>query len=254
MTQFSYQLYSSRNFPPLEDTLKMLTDCGYAEVEGVGSMLADTSSLPALRASLDELGLRMPTTHVGLDLLQSDPRSVIDAAAILGIQDIYVPYLAEEQRPADAAGWEAFGKSLAETAQPIIDAGLVFGWHNHDFEFEDLGNGERPIDLMLGASESIHFEFDLAWAVRAGVDPAVWVKRYGSRVSSAHLKDIAPEGECADEDGWADLGHGVVDWTSLLPALIAGGTKHFVMEHDNPNDHRRFAERSIAAARQLAGA
>ena len=29
MTEFSYQLYSSRNFPPLADTLKMLGELGY---------------------------------------------------------------------------------------------------------------------------------------------------------------------------------------------------------------------------------
>ena len=30
MTDFSYQLYSSRNFPPLADTLKMLARLGYS--------------------------------------------------------------------------------------------------------------------------------------------------------------------------------------------------------------------------------
>lgn len=37
MTAFSYQLYSSRNFPPLAATLTMLADLGYAEVEGYGA-------------------------------------------------------------------------------------------------------------------------------------------------------------------------------------------------------------------------
>lgn len=254
MTDFSYQLYSSRNFPPLEDTLKMLAVAGYAEVEGVGSMFDDPGTLPALRDTLDANGLRMSTTHAGLDMLQSDPDRIIEAARVLGIQDIYVPYLAEENRPGDAQGWADFGKTLSEAAKPIVDAGLLFGWHNHDFEFADLGGSDRPIDLLLAASDAIHFEFDLAWGVRAGIDPAIWVERYGSRISSAHLKDIAPAGECTDEDGWADLGYGVVDWSSLLPALIAGGTKHFVMEHDNPNDHQRFAKRSIESARKFAGA
>lgn len=230
----------------------MLADAGYAEVEGVGSMLHDLDALPALRDILDSNGLKMTTSHVSLEALRDDPARVISAAGSLGIQHLYVPYLAAEARPDDAAGWAAFGGSLAELSGPVIDAGLVFGWHNHDFEFLDLGNGERPIDLILAASDAISFEFDLAWAVRAGADPAIWVERYGSRITSAHLKDIAPEGECEDEDGWADLGYGVVAWESLLPALIAGGTQHFVMEHDNPSDHQRFARRSIETARNLA--
>ena len=32
-------------------------------------------------------------------------------------------------------------------------------------------------------------------------------------------------------------------------ALRAIGVKHFVMEHDNPSDHKRFATRAIASAK-----
>ena len=35
MTDFSYQLYSSRNFPPLADTLRMVAEVGYTQVEGL---------------------------------------------------------------------------------------------------------------------------------------------------------------------------------------------------------------------------
>ena len=37
MTNFSYQLYSSLNFPPLSETLKMLAGLGYNRVEGYGA-------------------------------------------------------------------------------------------------------------------------------------------------------------------------------------------------------------------------
>ncbi len=38
MTDFSYQLYSSRNFGPLPETLKMLGNLGYTQVEGYGGL------------------------------------------------------------------------------------------------------------------------------------------------------------------------------------------------------------------------
>ena len=41
MTDLSYQLYSSRNFPPLADTLSMLSDLGYSQVEGYGGLYDD---------------------------------------------------------------------------------------------------------------------------------------------------------------------------------------------------------------------
>ena len=54
-----------------------------------------------------------------------------------------------------------------------------------------------------------------------------------------------------DEDGWADVGHGVMDWTAIMAALRKTNARWFVMEHDNPKDHSRFASRSIETARGL---
>ena len=85
--------------------------------------------------------------------------------------------------------------------------------------------------------------------IRGGADPKAWIDAHAARISTAHVKDIAPEGENSDEDGWADVGHGTVDWKALMAALRAAGTDLFVMEHDNPSDMQRFAERSIAALR-----
>jgi sugar phosphate isomerase/epimerase len=61
------------------------------------------------------------------------------------------------------------------------------------------------------------------------------------------VKDVAPKGEKAEEDGWADIGDGVVDWKRLLPALSVGGVELIVLEHDNPSDFERFARRSRVA-------
>ena len=80
------------------------------------------------------------------------------------------------------------------------------------------------------------------------------MQRYADRVAAIHVKDIAPAGECADEDGWADVGQGVIDWKTIM-AFIKAETKAelFVMEHDNPNDIARFARRSIEFCKTLEG-
>jgi len=75
-----------------------------------------------------------------------------------------------------------------------------------------------------------------------------WIEKYKDRITAAHVKDIAPAGQNADEDGWADVGHGTVDWKTIIAALRNIGVRHFVMEHDNPKDDARFATRSIASA------
>ena len=251
MTDFSYQLYSSRMFPPLEATLKMLADLGYAQVEGYGALYADATSLGVLEKGLKDTGLTMPTGHFSFDMCRDERARVLEIAKTLGIKAVIVPYILPDQRPSDVAGWTAYAKGLAAVGKRFTDAGLRFGYHNHDFELKPTTGGALPIDLILAADPSIQLEFDVAWAVRAGADPMATIAKYGPRLLAAHLKDIAPKGECLDEDGWADLGHGTVDWATILPALRKAGCTYFVMEHDKPSDHHRFASRALAAARKL---
>lgn len=242
MTDFSYQLYSSRDFGPTPETFGMLAALGYAHVEGYGPVYED---LDATKKALDETGLTMPSGHFAMDMVENNPDRVIEIAKALGIRKIIVPYLMPADRPTDAAGWTAFGKRLAAAGKPLQDAGFQFGWHNHDFEFIALPTGELPIDLIL-ANESVGFEFDVAWAAVAGKDPADVIAQYGDRIIAAHVKDCAPAGQNANEDGWADAGHGTLDWPGHFSALKAAGCDLFIMEHDKPADDNRFASRALA--------
>ncbi|WP_171132365.1 MULTISPECIES: sugar phosphate isomerase/epimerase [unclassified Ruegeria] len=252
MTAFGYQLYSSRNFAPLTDTLSLLADIGYQEVEGYGALFQDAELLGQLRAGLDQTGLRLPTAHFGLDAVRQNPGDVVKLCKELGVEIVFFPFLMPQDRPVDAQGWTAFGQALAEAGKPLQDAGLSFGWHNHDFEVADLGIAETPLDLILQASDELLLELDVAWVARGGRDPFDYIARYGDRISAVHVKDIAPEGMCQDEDGWADVGQGVLDWSALFAALKGTSAKHFIMEHDNPSDHARFARRSFEAATAFA--
>ncbi|MEY1554491.1 sugar phosphate isomerase/epimerase family protein [Yoonia sp. R2331] len=250
MTGFSYQLYCSRNFGPMDQTLKMVADLGYTGVEGYGALYADPAAVAATKAALDETGLKMPSGHFGLPQLSADPEGVIAIAKALDISGIYCPFLPEDERPADAAGWADFGQQLQTIGAPFRDAGLTFGWHNHAFEFTPLADGTLPIDAILDGTD-LAFEFDVAWAVVAGSNPLDTIAKYGSRITAAHVKDRAAAGTNDAEDGWADLGKGTIDWATIMTALRSAGTTHFVMEHDNPSDDARFARASLAHAKTL---
>ncbi len=251
MTDFSYQLYSARNFPPLADVLKMVAAAGYKQVEGYGALYADAAKVAELKAHLGDSGLKMPTGHFGLDQLENEPDRVLEIARDVGIETIYCPYLPPDQRPDTGAGWLDFGKRLQKAGAPYRDAGLGFGWHNHDFEFKPLADGSLPQVAIFEGGPDLEWEADIAWVIRGGGDPLHWIKTFGNRLTAVHVKDIAPAGENADEDGWADVGHGTVDWKAIMAALRTTQVKYFVMEHDNPKDAKRFAERSLAAAQQL---
>lgn len=244
MPDIAYQLYSSRNWEAA-DTFEMLAHAGYTAVEGVGPFYED---IAATRALLDRYGMTMPTGHFALDLIEAHPQQVIDIATQLGMSAVIVPFVAPQDRPDTATGWATFGVRLARAAAPIIAAGLPVAWHNHDFEFAPV-DGELPMDIIATTAPDIMFELDLAWVQVSGHDPIMWLQKLARRIAAVHIKDIAPKGQNVDEDGWADVGHGVMDWAAITPALRAAGVTRYVVEHDNPNDHKRFATRSFASVR-----
>lgn len=241
----SFQLYSARNFPPLGDVLARLAALGYKQVEGYNGIYADVEGLAA---SLKASGLIMPTAHIGFAQLK-DIDGTSRIAEALGIRYVYCPAIPKAERENQpAAKWVEIGETLAALGESYRRRGFGFGWHNHDFEFVPLSDGRLPMDILLEAAPLNDWEMDVAWVVRGGQDPLEWIRRYGSRIHAVHLKDIAPAGENVAEDGLADVGHGVLDWTSLSGAIKSGtNAQYWVMEHDNPNDWDRFAARSLAS-------
>lgn len=241
--QLSFQLYSARNFQPWPELLAMLAESGYSQVEGFGGVYADPAGF---RSLLDQNGLSMPSGHFSMAALENDFDSAMDKASALGIERVFCPHIDAASRPADSAGWREFAGRLSAIGEKVRATGRSFGWHNHDFEFRQLDDGGIPMQIMLEAAPAIDWEADIAWIIRGGADPADWIARHGSRIMAVHVKDIAPEGELKDEDGWADVGHGTVDWAGLLKQLKSGTPAAlYVMEHDNPADAKRFATRSI---------
>ncbi|TSE02595.1 sugar phosphate isomerase/epimerase [Mesorhizobium intechi] len=244
---WSFQLYSARNFQPWEGVLTTLGKLGYAQVEGFGGVYENPK---AFRAELDKNRLSMPTGHFSIDALEKDFDGVRKTAEALGINLLICPYLMAEDRPSDAGGWRGFGERLAKVGEVASQAGYGFAWHNHDFEFKALADGSVPQDHILSSAPDIGWEMDLAWVVRGGADPLPWIEKHGKRIVAVHVKDIARPGEGLDEDGWSDVGHGTIDWANLIKVLRAkSAAKYFVMEQDNPNDIERFARRSIASVK-----
>lgn len=245
---FSFQLYSARTLEPVTSILPTLAELGYAQAEGFGGLYSDAEGLAA---GLKAAGLTMPTGHFGLDQLQ-DKETALKTAETLGMKTLICPAIPPEQRSQNEDGWKKLADTLASLGEFYSKQGYAFGWHNHDFEFKATDSGKMPMDIILENAPDIIWQCDVAWVVRGKQDPVAWIERYADRITSIHVKDIAPEGECLDEDGWADVGHGVLDWKGIMDT-VRSKTKAsvFTMEHDKPNDVVRFATRSIEAAKKL---
>ncbi len=246
----SFQLYSARDFTPWSDVFAMLARLGYAHVEGFGGIYEDPAQT---RDLLDQNGLTMPSGHFfPISNFEDQIDDTLATAKTLGMERLFCPAPEDDLRGnGDASAWIALAKRLEEASKPVNDAGLRFGWHNHHWEFLPLQGGEIAMELILEHAPSIEWEADVAWIERGGANPIDWINRHADRITTAHVKDIAPGGDCADEDGWADVGEGVMDWKRIMAALRAAGADMFIVEHDKPNDATRFATRSIDAIRKF---
>ena len=245
----AYQLYSSRNFPPLADQLPILKSMGYDAIE---PWLPAYEADPALfRRQLDDAGLLCRGFHMPLAGLVDEADRFIDIALTLGATVMIPPYVAPQERRLAPDYWRGLGDRLARGAAAAKPHGLKVAWHNHDFEYRPLADGSRPIDHIFEAGgPDVLFEIDCGWIARAGADLAAELRRYADRIVAIQLKDTAPPGTKKD-DGWTATGDGIIDWPRLAPLFRQTKADHIVAEHDNPSDWQTFARRSFEYMRKL---
>lgn len=239
------QLFTCRNFLPWEGVLDQIAAAGFDGVEGFGPCYEDAAGF---RAMLDARGLSMPQGHVQLADLEADLGAVLAYAKTLGMRRLIVPWLPPDQRPLTVAGWVEIGRRLDAVGRRVIAAGFDFAYHNHDFELRPI-DGVYPMDVLLETAPGMGWEPDLGWVTVAGLDPLTELTRRSARVVTCHLKDVQPDfARDKAEGGWADLGHGVIDWGPVLARLgTLPRVESWVFEHDNPSDLRRFLTRTKAS-------
>jgi sugar phosphate isomerase/epimerase len=246
----SIQLYTMRSLGDLDRILDAVADAGYRHVETVGAHLDDAG---ATRAKLDARGLDVSSSHVSLAALRERPDAMVDACRTLECNQLFMPAVPPEQREMAADGWRVLGRELGQIAERLRRQGIELGYHNHHWEMTHKEGDRTALELLFEAAGTspLTWQADVAWLVRGGADPKAWLERYRSRLTSAHVKDIAPTGQNADEDGWADVGAGVLDWRDLWQACRRAGARWMVVEHDKPKDPARTARVSFEFLRGL---
>lgn len=252
MLPIAVQLYSLRNVDmPFDELLGEVAAIGYTGVETVGD---HGLSADEMNEILEKHGLQAVSAHVQLSALESDFDGVAAFHKAIGNYTLIVPFLAPDDRGTDSTGWTTLGQRLDAIGQQARAAGMRLLYHNHAFEMEQVED-KLAIDwLMDGASPAnVGFEMDLAWVVRGGQDGVKLLQQYAGRCPRVHCKDLAPEGENQDQMGFADVGHGTMDWSALLPAAKAAGAEWYVVEHDLPKEPLNSIRRSFDFLKEQLG-
>jgi sugar phosphate isomerase/epimerase len=243
----AYQIYSAREqaAQDLPGVLKALADLGYDGVEFAGFYGHSAAEVAEL---LTRYGLKALSSHVPMADILDDMFGVIAYHRRIGCPYIAVPYLGDDDRPG-AKGFPAILRAIYQFGALCREAGIQLLYHNHDFEFVDMG-GIYGLDFLYAATPAdiLQTEIDTCWVHYAGLNPADYIRKYKGRCPVVHLKDyvgkkgdvnpyaLIGQADNADRSGLAfefrPFGHGVQDAASIVCASIESGADWFVIEQD----------------------
>lgn len=226
------QLYTIRDAMQRDDneTLRRVAAIGYNYVEGAGYLDGKLygHSPQTFRAMLDNYGLKMPSGHVSWEAMKAAPEKAAATCKEAGQSFLVIPWWPEDKRTAE--GYRELIEILNNAGQVCQRYGLQLAYHNHDFEFNKMVAGSRPINLLLAEvdPELVQFELDLYWITRAGSDYQEYFKKHAGRFPLWHVKDI----DKTPDQFFAAVGEGSLDWPAIFSKEKQAGMQYFFVEQD----------------------
>lgn len=226
----------------LWEWLRQAPALGVGAVEIYHAFLND-SILPALRAELNALGLRVSQITCAPDFTNPDPavrraeldsmRQRVDWAAALDADAVRTTagMVHDGQNPDDAARYAA--DCMVKLAEYAVPCGVFPCYENHykdrlwtreDFSFQT----ERFLQVFaLIEPTPVRVNFDFANPLMTLADPVAILQRVVHKVHHVHAGDRLP-----GEYQHSVLGEGAVPFTPLLEILMAHGYAGYLSIED----------------------
>ncbi len=264
------QLYAVRQ-PLTADgigTLKTLRGIGFQEVE----TYSDVAYKPELlREMVSDAGLRMPSAHLSLSMT-NDLGPVFAYAKKLQVEwavSSFLRPLVDPGRtslgnsslrqaalpPMGLEGFQRMAARMNEIGQRAKAEGFKYAYHNHNFEFERLPNGDTGYSLLLRETDPdlVKFEVDCGWMVVAGAKPVDYFQHFPGRFRMLHIKDFqhtAPTTDLVgpDRPKGTELGHGFIGYQSIFKAARNAGIVHVFAEQEEPYTRPQLESAKVSYA------
>ncbi|WP_370681727.1 sugar phosphate isomerase/epimerase family protein [Comamonas sp. GB3 AK4-5] len=228
-----------------EAVLAQLAGFGYSEVEAIAYA---TLAPSALRRAAVQAGLQIRCAHLDF-ASQEDPSPAFDMAHELGVLQVASSVLPPTARStlsalplidsATVSDYQRIAARANRIGEAAQRAGLSYAYHNHNFEFRDLGAGVCGYDVLLRETEPryVKFQLDCAWIDFAGKDAVTYLKNHAGRFSSLHIKNVDVIGRSTTLDQaaashFAELGLGVIDYRPIVAQALRQHIPYLIIEHD----------------------
>ena len=232
----------------VESTLRAVKEYGYDGVEFAGLCGKTPEEMKTLLA---EIGLVPVSAHIPLVDLRNDIDKVINDYKAVGCKNLVVPYLPDEDRPA-GEGFKKVVADLENFGAIVRAAGMTLSYHNHDFEFIRMENGEYAFDYLYSNTtpENLMVQQDTCWVRVAGESPIAYLEKYANRCPLLHLKDFVGEksenmynligieetkSDAPQSFEFRPVGYGVQDFKSIIATAEKCSVEWLIVEQDEPS-------------------
>lgn len=231
------------------EALQELARLGYTELEFSGNLGLEMNP-KELKGYLKSLGL-IPligdTSIYSIVNNEAEFNSDISECLALGQKYItcYWPWL-DDGKNKKLDDWKRAAENLNKGGEICQKNGLQLLFHNHDQEFYPV-EGQIPMNVLIqNLDPSVGIELDLYWAAKSGQSVEEFVQKYPGRFPVYHVKDMpahvvrgtfVEHSKIAAND-FACVGSGNLDFASLFKLNKTAGVKHFIVEHDRPENPR----------------
>lgn len=233
------QLYTVRDQAEkdLPSVLAAIRKIGYDEVETYWDVY--TRPAAELKKLIHDHGLRVPSGHFNIEGLDGK----FDYAAALGVEYMICPILPDSYKDS-LDSYKKTAELFNRWGERAKQRGIQFGFHNHNYEFRHLTDGDgrsvTPWDTLMSRTDPnlVCVELDCYWITQAGLDPLAMFKLLGQRIRQIHLKDRLPgfptsQNNDSSAEHFTPVGTGTVNWKAILAAATQIGVKHMYVEQDN---------------------
>lgn len=234
------QIYTIRDILQKDATggIKAIAAAGYKQIELAGYNAGKFYGLPAaeMKSLATGLGLAIPSSHVAPNLgdyfkdnmLPKEYLQAMDDAAYMGQKFIIMPFLAPAFRN-DKDNAMRIAEFMNKAGTASKERGLMFGYHNHQFEFDKIGD-TTMMNIFLTQTDPklVTMELDIYWVAFANVDPIQLIKQNPGRFSLYHIKDMAK----SEKRESIEIGDGTIDFNKIFKETKKIGASYYLVEQE----------------------
>ncbi len=167
--------------------------------------------------------MNLRSGHVHID---DNWQKTVDEVAESGQQ--YVICSSLPRTGQTVSNYKQVAEIFNQSAETCKKANLIFGYHNHEYEFiKDKGKVLYEVLLEETDPDLVKMELDLGWVIVTGNDPVYYFEKYPNRFPLWHLKDMKK-----DKEESTEFGKGRINITQMFQKAQKSGMKYFFVEQE----------------------